>query len=172
MKVLVIYSSRNGASKRAAEMLTEHFGSRAEAALYDINDAPPSPADFDACVIGGSVRFGKLSKKLKKYISTYKKELAAMPAAAFICCGFVKDYEDYAVMQLPRDLEFSRGVHCFGGELKPDKLKGLDKLIVKVVRESIRTQDPDKADDDRHELPELMPDTIYALAEQLISKAN
>ena len=110
---------------------------------------------------------GRLNSNLKKYISLYKENLSGMPSAAFICCGIIKDFDDYRIMQLPKDVNFSLGVHCFGGELKPDKIKGFDKLIVKAFRESIRTQDPDQSDCERHELPELLPDTIYALAERI-----
>ena len=107
-------------------------------------------------------------KKLKKYIKTHKKALSNMPSAAFICCGITKDFDDYKVMQLPKDLVCSLGIHCFGGQLKPDKVKGFDKIIVKSFRESILMQDPDITDSDRNELPEILPDTIYSLAERIL----
>ncbi len=168
MKVLIIYASRNGTAKQAVEMLASKMAHRIDVTVYDINDAPPSPEGFDVTVIGGSVRFGKLDKKLKKYIKANKQSLADGNSAAFICCGYLKNFDDYRIMQLPRDLDFSLGVHCFGGHLKPDRLRGFDKLIVRIARENILTQDPDKSDYDRNELPELMPDTIYALAEQIL----
>lgn len=128
---------------------------------------PPSPDGYDVAVVGGSIRMGKLNSKLKKYIKANMEKLSSMPSAVFICCGLLKDFEDYKIMQLPKQLHCSLGIECFGGQLKPDKLKGIDKLIVKIMRESILTQDPDKSDDARFELPELMPDTIYALAEKI-----
>ena len=167
MKVLIIYASKWGASREAALMLAQRLRPKAEASVFDIKDNPPSPDGFDAVVIGGSIRMGRLNSSLKKYISLYKDILSGMPSAAFICCGITKDVDDYRIMQLPKDVNFSLGVHCFGGELKPDKIKGFDKLIVKAFRESIRTQVPDQSDCERHELPELLPDTIYALAERI-----
>ncbi len=168
MKVLIIYATKGGVSREAALMLSERLSQKAEVSVFDIKDAPPSPEGFDVAVVGGSIRMGKLNSELKKYIKHYKGPLSSMNSAAFICCGITKDFDDYKIMQLPKDLNFSLGVHCFGGELKPDKLKGFDKLIVKLVRESILTQDPDKSDSDRHELPEILPDTIYALAERIL----
>ncbi len=168
MKVLIVYASRNGTAKQAAEMLASKMSHRIDVALYDINDAPPSPKGFDVTVVGGSIRFGKLDKKLKKYIKENKQLLSEGQSAAFICCGYLKNFDDYKIMQLPLNLKFSLGVHCFGGHLKPDRVHGFDKLAVKIARENILTQDPDKSDDDRNELPELMPDTIYALAEQIL----
>ena len=110
---------------------------------------------------------GRLNKKLKQYIREHTEKLSSMPCAVFICCGISKDFDDYKTMQLPKDLHCSLGVAHFGGHLKPDRLKGMDRLIVKVMRESILSQDPDITGDDRNELPELLPDTIYSLAERI-----
>ena len=167
MKILIVYATKGGASKEAAEMLAQRLNTRAEVSLFDINDTPPSPDSFDVAVVGGSIRMGKLNKKLKKYIQTYLAELSSMPSAAFICCGLLKEFDDYKVMQLPQKLKCSLGIECFGGHLKPECLKGFDKIAVKMMRESILSQDPDKSDDVRYDLPELMPDTIYALAERI-----
>ena len=167
MKVLIIYATKGGASKEAAEMLAARIGNKADVSLFNITDAPPSPEGFDAAVIGGSIRMGKLNKSLKKYIKSNLEILSAMPSAAFLCCGISKDFDDYVTMQLPKNLNCSLGIHHFGGQLKPDRLKGIDKIVVRIMRESILTQDPDISDSDRNELPELLPDTIYALAERI-----
>lgn len=167
MKVLIVYATKGGASKEAAQMLADRLKSRADVSLFDINDNPPAPDAFDVAVVGGSIRMGKLNKRLKKYIKSNIEALSSMPSAAFICCGLLKDFEDYRIMQFPKKLNCSLGIECFGGHLKPDRCKGFDKIFVKIMRESILTQDPDKSDDARHELPELMPDTIYALAERI-----
>ena len=167
MKVLIIYATKGGASREAAEMLAERLKNKTEVSLFDINDAPPSPEGFDVAIIGGSVRMGKLNKKLKKYIKTHCEALSSIHCGTFICCGLLKDFEDYKIMQLPKSLRCSLGVECFGGQLKPDRLKGIDRLIVKAMRESILTQDPDNSADYLHDLPELMPDTIYAMAERI-----
>lgn len=167
MKVLIVYASRGGASREAAEMLASSIGNRASVSVFDINSQPPSPAEFDVAVIGGSIRMGKLNKKLKQYIKAHVDQLSSMPSAVFICCGIGKDFEDYKTMQLPKSLNCSLGVAHFGGHLKPDRLKGMDKIIVKIMRESILSQDPDITGDDRNELPELLPDTIHSLAERI-----
>ncbi len=167
MKVLIVYSSRWGVSKQACEMLVERFNKSVDAEIYNINDNPPTPKNFDIAVIGGSIRYGKLNSKLKKYIKKHLNDLSNMNTAAFICCGYSNNFDDYRIMQLPKALVCSLGVHYFGGELKPDKIRGIDKAIVKMARESIITQDIDVSERDRAELPEIMPDTIYALAERI-----
>lgn len=167
MKVLIVYASRHGVSKHACEMLKEKLDKFATVEMYDINDDPPSPEGYDVAVVGGSVRMTKINKKLKKYIRKYQGVLENMNSAGFLCCGYTNNFDDYVTTEFPADLVFSLGIHCFGGELKPAKIRGFDKIIVYFVRQSILTQDPDRSDSERIELPEIFPDTIYALAERI-----
>lgn len=167
MKVLIVYSTKNGVSRRCCEMLAEGIDSFATVEIYDVNDAPPSPEGYDACVVGGSIRMTKLNKKLKAYLRVNAKTLSNMPSAAFICCGLTNDFEDYVVTEIPKEIKFSLGVHCFGGELKTDRVRGMDRIITFFMRQSVLMQDPDKSNRDMIELPEIFPDTINALAERI-----
>lgn len=167
MKILIIYASKNGVAKKSAELLSSELSTTNEVTLCDINDSPPSPDGFDVIVLGGSVRMTKISKKLKAYLKQNIEAISNMPSAFFICCGIIRDFEDYKVTELPPKINFSLGVECFGGELKPDKLKGFDKLVVKAMRQSILTQDSDLRNSSDLELPEFMPENIIALAERI-----
>ena len=167
MKILIIYATKNGVSKIAAERLSEQLSSSNEISLYDINDNPPAPNTFDVIVLGGSVRMTRINKKLKKYIKKYLNEISNMPSAFFFCCGIIRDFDDYKATELPSKIQFSLGIDCFGGELKPDKLKGFDKLVVKAMRQSILTQDSDLRNSSNLELPEFMPENVLALAERI-----
>lgn len=167
MKILIIYASKNGVAKKGAERLAEELSQTNEISVYDINDSPPSPEGFDVVVLGGSIRMTKLNKRLKKYLKTHIDAISNMPSAFFICCGIIRDFEDYKTTELPTKIAFSLGVECFGGELKPDKLRGLDKQVVRVMRQSILTQDSDLAHSSNLDLPEFMPENVDALAERI-----
>ena len=167
MNILIIYSSKNGVAKKAAERLSSELSQNNEVKVFDINDSPPSPEGFDVIILGGSIRMARLSKKLKSYLKEHIDIISNMPAAFYICCGIIRDFNDYKVTELPSKINFSLGVECFGGELKPDKLRGMDKLIVKAMRGSIESQDPDFADSSGLELPEFMLENILALAERI-----
>lgn len=167
MKILIIYASKNGVAKKAAEKLSAELSSTNEVSLYDINDAPPSPEDFDVVVLGGSIRMTKLDKKLKAYLKKNLNVISQKQSAFFICCGIIRDVDDYKATELPSKIRFSLGVECFGGELKPDKVHGFDKIFTKMMRQKILTQDPDLADSSGLELPEFMPENILALAERI-----
>lgn len=167
MKILIIYASKNGIAKKCAEKLSAELSQTNEVSLCDINEAPPAPNEFDVIILGGSIRFTKLNKRLKKYLKEHIEIISNMPSAFFFCCGIIRDFDDYKTTELPSKIHFSLGVECFGGELKPDKLKGFDKMIVNAMRQSILTQDSDLRNSSDLELPEFLPENILALAERI-----
>lgn len=167
MKVLIIYSTRGGVSRTCAQMLRDYLGGTFDVTLCDIEDGAPSPDGFDVAVVGGSIRMGKLNKKLKAYIKANLDTLNQIHTAAFLCCGLTENFDDYVSFQIPKNLLPKLGIHCFGGELKPQKLKGLDKLIVKSVRASIVGEDFESSDPSASPLPEIVPENIRRLADSI-----
>ncbi len=167
MKALIIYSTRGGVSRQCSEMLAEHLRSFCDVTLCDINNGAPTPDGYDVAVIGGSIHMNKLSKKLKTYIRENSDILNSISTAVFICCGYTDSFEDYVHFQIPQTLIPSLGIHFFGGELKPEKLHGLDKFIVKAVRSSIITSDFEWQKDEKSTLPEILPENIRLLADKI-----
>lgn len=168
MKILIIYSTTGGVSRRCAEILCDKFSSSAfEVTLCDINDAPPSPEGFDVAVIGGSIRMGKINKKLKSYLKSHIDTLNKLHTALFLCCGYTENFDDYVTLNFPKHIIPTLGIHCFGGELKPEKLKGFDKFIVKMVRASILDEDFENPDPTKSHLPEIVPENIWRLADTI-----
>ena len=168
MNILIVYASRLGASRFCAELLRDKLNKRYEVTCADIADAP-DPSDFDVVVVGGSIRFERLDKRLKKYIKTHRKILEQKESAFFLCCAFAIEWEDYADAQLPHRMQFSLGRYCFGGELKPEKARGLDKFLIKRMRGHIRSRDFEEGDKNDHPLPELFPEHVSLLAEKIFS---
>jgi len=166
-KILILYASRGGATKQCAEMLAEKLENVHTVSVFDITKQAPSPADYDVVVLASSIRMGQMNKVMKKYIKEHKAALSQIPTAVGLCCGFPRQFEEYIETQLPRDLVCSLGHHLFGGELKPEKIHGLDKLIVKMARTSIQTQDFEQSNADLHDLPELLPENIALLADKI-----
>ncbi len=168
MKILIIYATRSGVSKACAEMLCEKLNSNAfDVTLCNIEHGAPSPEDFDIAVIGGSIRMGSINKKLKRYIKTYTQALSQISTALFLCCGYTENFDDYVTLNFPRHLIPSLGVHYFGGELKPEKLKGFDKFVVRMVRASILDEDFEHPDPNASPLPEIVPENIWRLADSI-----
>ncbi len=167
MRILIIYATHGGVTRTCAEMLSDKVRNHHTVTLLDVHQSLPSPSDFDAVILGSPIRMGSMNKKLKQYINQYAELLSEIPSAVFLCCGYPLQFEEYISSQIPKKLSCSLGIHCFGGELKPEKLKGFDKLIVKLARNAIQTQDFEEAADKLHELPEILPENIALLAEKI-----
>ncbi len=170
MKILVLYSTHGGVTRRCVEMLKGHLDEHHAVDLVDVKSAEvPSSDNYDVAVIGGSVRLGSVDKRLKKYVKANRKTLENMPLAIFFCCGYTKRFSEYVETQFPKKLCPSLGYHLFGGELKPDRVKGFDKLFVMMMRNKIKSQDFEEDDSDHDDLPEIIPENILLLAKEIKS---
>ena len=167
MKILILYATHGGVTRACAQMLAEQLHVRHDVTLLDIKEKAPAPSDYEIVVLGSCVRMAKIDKGIKRYIKAHCDVLSNMPTAVFLCCGFTRNFPDYVDTQIPKQLQCSLGIHCFGGELKPEKLKGLDKLVVWIARNSIRTQDFEESDADHHDLPEIIPEHITLLEREI-----
>ncbi len=167
MKLLIAYSSRNGVARRCAEMLASFLPPTIEYDLIDVDKATPDLSKYDCAVIGGSIRMAKFSKQLKAFLKKNKNTLSNMESALYICCGLSHLYEEYQGIVAPRKIHFSLGIHHFGGELKPDKLHGFDKLVVRSMRKKINEADFEDSDEVELSLPEIIPENIKLLAESI-----
>ena len=167
MKIAVIYYTKNGVTRECAEKLRDLMVPRHEVTLFDVRTESPSPDGFDVIVLGSCVRMGRFGKELRTCLERNKAAISQKPSAFFICSGFPNNFEEYASTLLPKDIRFSLGIHNFGGELKADKLRGFDKFIVKMVRNSIKTRDFEENDTNPTSLPEILPGNISLLAEKI-----
>ncbi|MBR2352935.1 MAG: flavodoxin domain-containing protein, partial [Clostridia bacterium] len=165
--ILILYATRGGSTRECAELLKQKLSIHHTPILVNAEEALPAPEGYDAVIIGSPIRMGKMNKQLKKYVKTHTESLSSMPCAVFFCCGYPRQFDEYVDIQLPRRLNCSLGYHCFGGELKPEKLKGFDKLIVRMLRSAIKSQDFEESDADHHDLPELIPENINILVEKI-----
>ena len=166
MKILIVYSSVWGVSKQCAQMLADMLCDKHEVSVFSIENAP-SPPGFDVAVVGGSVRMGRLNRQLRSYLKNNAEALSGMNTALFMCCGLSENFDDYVALQFPTSVIPSLGIHYFGGELKPEKLKGFDRIAVKMMRSSILGNDFEAPDPSISPLPEILPETISRLAESI-----
>lgn len=167
MKILILYATHGGVTKTCAEMLAQQLRVRHDVSLLNIQETAPAPSAYDVVILGSCVRFGRIDAKIKQYIKQFCEQLSSMSTAVFLCCGYTRNFPDYVDAQVPKKLQCSLGFHCFGGELKPEKLKGFDRFVVKMVRNSIRSQDFEESDADHHDLPEIIPEHITLLEQEI-----
>ncbi len=83
-KILLLYSSVYGLSRRISERLQAHLARQGVAAeIAAITDAGPDPAAFDAIVIGASIRHGKHNPAVMDFIRKHLALLQSKPSAFF-----------------------------------------------------------------------------------------
>ena len=168
MNILIAYATYGGVTRRCADMLAAHLEEHHNVTLADVKkENIPSPDGFDVIVLGSAIRMENMNRKIKKYVKENLNYLNEKPCAVYFCCGLTKLFGEYSETLLPRHFEPSLGFHLFGGELKPDKLSGIDKLAVMLMRSSIRSQDFEEDDSDHYELPEIIPENIALLAKSI-----
>ncbi len=174
LKILILYASRGGATETCARLLQDKLSVHHTPVMKKWEKGGgvlPDPRDYDGVIIGSYIRMGHMNRALRKYIKLHTAQLSSMKSGVFFCCGYPRQFDEYVDIDLPKRLTCSLGVHCFGGELKPDRLKGVDRILVKLMRNAILTQDFEESDADHHALPELIPENISILVEE-IEKAH
>lgn len=163
MRTVIFYSSKGGCSRECAEILKKHMGDK-DVTLADIAHDTPGISDFDLVVVGGGVRFGKFYPAMTSFLQKHADEICEKPHILFLCCGFMELAEGYMEKLFPAKLyESALFVEYFGGELKPEKHKGIMKFVVRWIRNSIA----DREDD--NDLPDIIESNISLLATKILA---
>lgn len=161
MKTLIVYSSKNGTTKKCAALLAANIGADS-CDLFEISENIPEISGYDCVAIGSYVRMGVIDKKISVFLQKHKDELFETRFGLFICSclsdkvsdaitkNFSEEFMDHAVI-----------IDHFGGELPLDKIKGMDKLIVNSFLKISRTDPNFKITD------KIIPESITNFANVL-----
>lgn len=165
MRILIAYASKSGTAKAASELLAAHLQNH-EVTVADLEKNDPVLGDFDHIVLGGSIRMGKAHKALRRFLKEREQALCPIPHTLFLCCGIPEQFENYLERTYSAALlESADEAVYFGGELDISKQRGFDKLVAKMIRNSIRDSEDDEAG-----LPGLLPEHVRVLADRLCGK--
>ena len=165
MRILIAYATKSGTCKLAAEQLAEQLPNHT-VTLANLAETVPVVGDFDYIVLGGPIRMNKAHKALRGFLKGQSEALCAVPHTLFLCCAFADQFENYLEMTYPRELlESADDAMYFGGELDPAKQRGIDKLLTRMLRNSILESEEDDA-----MLPGFLPEHVRLLADRLRKK--
>ena len=167
MKILIAYSSKSGTVRECAEALAKKLSTN-EVTLADLDTDTPDITGFDIAIIGGYVRMGKVSKKMKKFVADNTAVLAETMHAFFLCCGLPESTDYYLEKTIPRELlNTSISNMCFGGDLRIQKQKGLDKIIAKMILSGIKHNNIAEDMNEEMAVPALLPENISRFADEI-----
>lgn len=167
MKILIAYDSKTGTARECAEMLAGHF-SYHDTELFDLRGGIPRLSDFDFVIIGGSIRFGKLSKNMRAFLREERESIIQADRAFFICCAEADEAEDHIVRGFGEQLlSGAVAAESFGGELRPERHKGIERLFVKMARKSSMKTDEINYPNEIKTPPAILPDRISYFADKI-----
>ena len=139
MKIGIFYASKTGTTKKCAQMIHDHFP---DSDLIELDGKEIYLEDYDYIIVGSPVIAGSLHKHVKKFLKLHK-ELLIGKIGYFLCHGFKLNAHE--VIKRNVDIELAKNtklISCFGGEIHLDKLKGIDKFMVKLITRSKKYVEP------------------------------
>ena len=117
-------------------------------------------------MVGGSIRINKAHKALRRYLDQYEEALVKVPHTLFLCCAFAEYLDHYFGVAFSQKLRESAEEEVyFGGDLSLSRQRGLDKLLTRMIRNSILESEEEDAT-----LPTLLPEHVRTLADRLRKK--
>lgn len=167
MKIFIGYDSKTGSAKECAYMLKKEFPLH-EVTLCDLRGGFADISGYDFVVIGGSVRMGKLSRYTLGLLRNEKEKIKGTPHAFYICCGSATDADGYIRKNFPAELLDTAVISsCFGGELKPERCHGIEKIIIRLARKYMLTNDEIDHPSEFKTMPSLLPEKISYFADRI-----
>ena len=83
---LIIYSSIDGHTKKICERIINHLNDGNLVKLTSLEEANKiNLSNFDKIIIGASIRYGRYSKNLYKFVNSNKNTLDQKQSAFFFC---------------------------------------------------------------------------------------
>lgn len=134
MNTVIIYSSKYGCTKDCANILKNKLSD--SVTIVDINDnnTKIELSKFDTIIIGSSIYVGSISKKIRVLCNDNIELLNKKRVGIFLCCGFSEQADKYLKSNFPSSLlENANAIGIFGSEARLEKMKFLDKLVMKSV---------------------------------------
>ena len=134
MKTLIVYASKYGCVADCATALKSKLSSEVE--LVDIKqlDKNIELEKFETVIIGGSIYVGKIAKGLRLFCEDNLELLCQKEIGLFLCCGLLEQANEFFKNNFPSKLlEHAKVKQSFGSEARLEKMKLLDKTMLKAV---------------------------------------
>jgi len=141
MKMLMLSSSVYGHVNKVCEAMRPTL----EAAGFEVVEhalpgAPPDPAQFDAVLIGASIRNGKHNPAVSQFIERHQSSLVARPGAFFSVNLVARKPHKNTPQTNPyvrKFLELSPWqpdrVGVFGGQLNYRRYRPMDRWVIRFI---------------------------------------
>lgn len=165
--VAIVYRSKHGSTLRYAEMIKEEIGNE-RCDLIDGSTCKLKDLENYNLIIFGSAIHGGGFMGIDLLKKAYPKLIEENKHVVAYAVGINIDSEE-AENQL-RDINFKKGLeelkcYLFKGDYDPGVLKGMDKLIMKVVSKMVSSG---KTDESQQKLAEIFKNGCQGVSKEYI----
>jgi menaquinone-dependent protoporphyrinogen oxidase len=135
MKVLIVYATKYGCSKKCVELLSKKIVGGVEVKNI-IKDKIVDLNKFDKIIIGGPIYMATMNKEITGFCNENIEILKTKKIGLFVCSMFSGEKGNENMNKaFPEELrKVAVSMKIFGGEMDIEKMKFLDKLIAKMVK--------------------------------------
>jgi len=148
MKTLILYATKHGAAREAAERIAKRIPG---AVLHDLKQSGiPSLVDFDCVIFGSSIYVGSIRKEAKTFLARNADALKEKKLGLFLCGLQPEEEKQFFASNFSPDLLTAAKATAFlGGIFDPKKTGFMGRLVIKAVAKL--TEYSDKIDNDKIE---------------------
>ena len=161
MKILIVYGTKYGCTKKCAELLKSYL--HGEVTVASAKSVGVPLKDYDVVFVGGSVYMGKMRKEVVRFCKRHKKQLMKKRLGIFVCCYTPNSTCGFIETLLPQEiLDHASYVTCVGGEMNYEKMNFVYRKTFQMLK---RIDDFNKVFID----PQIHSEELQTLAERVMN---
>lgn len=137
----IVYSTTDGQTKKITEFLLARLNKEdSRVSLFNISDFSENILNFDVLVIGASIRYGKHSEQIMKFINDHQAELEKIHTAFFSVNLVARKSDKDRAETNPYVIKFLASINwkpdavdVFAGCLDYSKYGFFDRLMIRAI---------------------------------------
>lgn len=138
MKTLLLYNTKNGATKKCAKYI-EQNGNNVK--VYHVTEFKEDLTAYKQVLIGTPVYMGNYDKKIKQFIEKNIDSLLKVKLIIYVCCMNEKETDEVVKNNLPFEIIEHAEIYHVGGAYYFDKLNWIQRFIVKKIAKIKETKE-------------------------------
>ena len=133
MNILILYSSRYGATEKCAQFIME--GLKGKADITNLNETEPGDIDrYDIILLGGGIYAGKLQNNITRFIKANEECLRSKKVGMFICCKEGDKVAEYIRANVTNwTINELFVLEHVGYEINLERMNRLEKFLMKSI---------------------------------------
>lgn len=136
--ILMIVATKHGSTRQIGQAAAEELERRGVDVDLRAPDDAPSPARYDAVILGSAVYIGRWLPDAREFIETHGAQLRAMPVWLFssgpLGADDLQPKGDPFQLRDLMEATGARGHRMFAGKLDMDELGAVERVLSKAVR--------------------------------------